>query len=943
MKKGLLATVIVGLVLAISLGIYTIVSLLPINPGYVPAASNFELAFRVGETINEFDGYSEEAGNFVLTMDSDEAPEVVNDPVEGEGTQEVLYPVVFDVDAGVYKAAKAGKATVVLTDANGDTKTYKITVYEHDATGTVDGVPYVICNVEHLMDYAALANNGSNDVSAADALKMDVALVANIDLAGKNWMPIGTCATPFEGTFEGNGYTISNMTISVTPENYVDYIPMEARPQNNINLGFFGKVVNSEILNLNFDSASIFVDPQIVPLLDSSAFDSIPGYEPAWVGSVAVGTVAGYMTRTTYTSTIANKNVKITNSVISGTSYNYEDNSNFAPNPSGLGSVAGVMSEGEISNVEITSRIVANTKGTEGSKVGGVVAYILPFDDYAGNTETDVSFKSTIDNVVVTTTVNTRYYLGAQVETATNHYWDKMNMVGLISAIAFNADIQNVTVKNSKILDYNGTIQTMESRVLPEEKYLAVLSGGVAYAVSVDHEEYEGNAEAFAFEMSNVNIENVFSNPAGLFGGVVAIASANTSYTDCYVSGLDANASSTGGFAYELKDGSKVAYTGVEKEYAIDAKLGGIYVGGFAVVMKGTFEGAEIAETASTPAAKTTIKTNITGYGSYIGDDFDRANNVVAAGFASYMYGTVENSEVSAVNFDVVTNINKSVNIVGLVGMLGETVIATESSVSTTRLDNINVEMTAKSYYNKTHRLSTTKIVSGAVGQIFDGATVNNVHVDITLNDGATVADNYGAAIFGGLVGHVLGESVAITSNTVTGNATIVEGNYWYRNILNSEDKYYIQIAGGLVGLIASTDYSDVLVSGLTIANNKVTNFNMSILGDFVYPGTTQNTGAIFFRVRGVGSLIGNINHTSPDISNTLNLSSNTITNVKVAANKAAFTYVVNGQANTEYILLGTNMTSAVGTTLEYITQDGYVNIVLPTTTGVYEDTETVA
>ena len=74
------------------------------------------------------------------------------------------------------------------------------------------------------------------------------------------------------------------------------------------------------------------------------------------------------------------------------------------------------------------------------------------------------------------------------------------------------------------------------------------------------------------------------------------------------------------------------------------------------------------------------------------------------------------------------------------------------------------------------------------------------MNANITLNDGVEANENYGAAIFGGIVGHVLGTDSVITNNTVSGNVTIVEGNFWNRKLENSDQTYYVQIVGGLIG-----------------------------------------------------------------------------------------------------------------------------------------------
>ena len=38
-------------------------------------------------------------------------------------------------------------------------------------------------------------------------------LVANLDISSEEWMPIGSFTEPYLGIFDGNGYTISGLTI----------------------------------------------------------------------------------------------------------------------------------------------------------------------------------------------------------------------------------------------------------------------------------------------------------------------------------------------------------------------------------------------------------------------------------------------------------------------------------------------------------------------------------------------------------------------------------------------------------------------------------------------------------------------------------------------------------------------------------------------------------
>lgn len=52
-------------------------------------------------------------------------------------------------------------------------------------------------------------NNGN------DYLGQTIELGSDIDLTGVSWVPIGTNSYPFKGTFNGKGYTISSMKISI--------------------------------------------------------------------------------------------------------------------------------------------------------------------------------------------------------------------------------------------------------------------------------------------------------------------------------------------------------------------------------------------------------------------------------------------------------------------------------------------------------------------------------------------------------------------------------------------------------------------------------------------------------------------------------------------------------------------------------------------------------
>ena len=77
--------------------------------------------------------------------------------------------------------------------------------FEGNGTGTVLD-PFIIKTAGELAYLAMSVNNGT------DYSGKYISLTSNIDLQGRNWVPIGKAAHPFAGTFNGNGYVISNPT-----------------------------------------------------------------------------------------------------------------------------------------------------------------------------------------------------------------------------------------------------------------------------------------------------------------------------------------------------------------------------------------------------------------------------------------------------------------------------------------------------------------------------------------------------------------------------------------------------------------------------------------------------------------------------------------------------------------------------------------------------------
>ena len=73
---------------------------------------------------------------------------------------------------------------------------------------------FAISTTAQLAGLAQLVNEGNTFIGKT------ITLNADIDLGSKEWTPIGTSENPFSGTFDGNGKTISNLTINQSSKTY---------------------------------------------------------------------------------------------------------------------------------------------------------------------------------------------------------------------------------------------------------------------------------------------------------------------------------------------------------------------------------------------------------------------------------------------------------------------------------------------------------------------------------------------------------------------------------------------------------------------------------------------------------------------------------------------------------------------------------------------------
>lgn len=177
-----------------------------------------------------------------------------------------------------------------------------------------------------------------------DNLTTDVVLGAEIDMTGKEWTPVGSSMNTgegYSGNFDGNGYTITNLTVSGTG-----------------NVGFFGGLaVGAKIQDVKFSNATITGDESsYAGVVAGASFGIIDSCNV--IGSKVTGNYVGAIT--------GNNSVQVNNC-------NVQDviiNGNYA------GGISGV-SHGKIEYCTVSGKDTHTQITATGSnnRAGGIVGF----------------------------------------------------------------------------------------------------------------------------------------------------------------------------------------------------------------------------------------------------------------------------------------------------------------------------------------------------------------------------------------------------------------------------------------------------------------------------------------------------------------------------------------------------------------------------------------
>ena len=262
--------------------------------------------------------------------------------------------------------------------------------------------PYIITKAEELAWFRDQVNSGNNKICAKIADNVEVIDLKNFCHAAdaskkideQSWVPIGNSNKPYQGTFDGNGKTITNL-----------YINAEQKY-----MGLFGYTYEGTIKNLTFEYANVTNTNSYAGVLVGNAFwrstlqnikisntcqikggnytggiaGSLDGNASNCVnyatvqGKEDVGGLFGYYSRTGNSMTACANygNVTATSNTVGGlvgyySSGTIQDCANYGniEGTNNVGGMAGYVSKGKMQNVFC----YGNVSATNNTKRGGMV------------------------------------------------------------------------------------------------------------------------------------------------------------------------------------------------------------------------------------------------------------------------------------------------------------------------------------------------------------------------------------------------------------------------------------------------------------------------------------------------------------------------------------------------------------------------------------------
>ncbi len=244
----------------------------------------------------------------------------------------------------------------------------KIVIKEN---GDQEAPTYEISSANGLKYFAKTVNGADEEnlkLTAKNYAKLTVKLVNNIDLNNEEWTPIGTSAHSFQGTFDGQNKTISNLVVTKSTATNVG----DGR------YGLFGQLdTPADVKNFTIENVNLNGQQYVGAVAGNSNRGSISNVTVRGVikidGNFSVGGITGYG---------CNGNGVIENCAVFGNAESYIMGTYAQPSSSLDGDKVGGIIGNTYSNTSSTVKeVIKNCRvfgvtvsGTR--KVGGIVGYL---------------------------------------------------------------------------------------------------------------------------------------------------------------------------------------------------------------------------------------------------------------------------------------------------------------------------------------------------------------------------------------------------------------------------------------------------------------------------------------------------------------------------------------------------------------------------------------
>ena len=675
------------------------------------------------------------------------------------------------------------------------------------------GTDLVIHSADELRKFAQSVNSGDTYSGKT------VILAEDIDLLGENWTPIGLSANSknkFQGTFDGMGHIISNMTIDSDEE--ATYTAA----------GFFG-ALNGTVRNLVFENADV-----------SHLSAPAPGdKEGGTTNGTAVVAGSIYPNGTIDDVTVKNSSVSANRYVGGITGYAY-------------GNITNCIVE----NVTLTATpdsLLDNTPNN-GDKVGGIVGYWVKDIGHVvqGNTANNVKVTGYRDLGIIIgcgnfsdpSDVSRNTILGTNTVTvdrsvdAGDQEVNAGDFVGRFTGTSTQAG-ENVLNGTVTIMD-NGTIQITSVQDFIDfadavnngsfDGDLVVLTTDLDFGnaewtpVGTENNPFKGTFDGLGNTVSNLYVNMADENNAGLFGCINGGTVRNLNVDNADITGQDHVGVIAGSYVADIDNCHITGLVKVTGNYKVGGIIGYVYgsVSNCSIIVDDDSTVTGVYE------AQNHEGDNVGGAIGYTGEGGEHYNHI-------HSNITIENLDVQGTR-----------KVGGVVGFLQQAVTLTGSTYASG-----SVSSNATDDYAR----SNTITIGGIVGE-FDGtegepvSTISNCYVAETTVSGPD--SNHLGEICGGT--RRVTENLVSTDNA-SSNVSLIANDSVRIGNANELVDFALRVNGG-------DSYSDVTV---------ILTDNIDLAGiDWEPIGTSFDSGTRFAGVfDGRGFTISNLTIDTTDTAPT--------------------------------------------------------------------------